>query len=110
MSQHADRIRQWISVTSDRQNPFGSFIHTSLYIICATFRKSGFVLRRKFVEMFTSAYLKISTASNILDCLRQLQGFIAEALLAVLPEVQKPLSTGDPYSIQPYCKAVPVPV
>ena len=54
---------------------------TSFYIICSAFRKSGFVLRRKYVELFSSAYLKISTASNILDCLRQLQGFIAEALL-----------------------------
>ena len=29
ISQNADRIRQWISVTSDRQNPFGSLIHNN---------------------------------------------------------------------------------
>ena len=48
---------------------------TSFYIICSAFRKSGFVLRRKYVELFSSAYLKISTASNILDCLVSLRSF-----------------------------------
>ena len=56
-------------------------IATSVYMLCTLFKKSGFVLRRKYVELFSAAYLKIATTSNILECLRLLQSFIAEALI-----------------------------
>ena len=53
----------------------------SLFIILSKFKKSSFVLRAKFADIFNTAYQKISVVPDITGGLRHLQSFLAEALL-----------------------------